>query len=119
LGGLVVGLVSLGGGYVLWRGGSESWQTMVFSTLTVAQMGNVLAMRSERAPILRLGLLTNKPLFGAVLLTLGLQAALVYVPALQGVFGTVPLSPAEASVALSLGGLVLMFQEAVKWRTRR
>ena len=119
LGGLVVGLVSLGGGYVLWRGGSESWQTMVFSTLTVAQMGNVLAMRSERAPILRLGLLTNKPLLGAVLLTLGLQAALVYVPALQGVFGTVPLSPAEASVVLSLGGLVLVFQEAVKWRTRR
>jgi Ca2+-transporting ATPase len=91
---------------------------MVFSTLTVTQMGNVVALRSERTPILRLGLLTNKPLIGAVLLTLVLQAALVYVPWLQGVFGTVPLSPAEASASLALGGLVFLFQEAVKRRAR-
>ncbi|HEY5765408.1 MAG TPA: cation-translocating P-type ATPase C-terminal domain-containing protein, partial [Candidatus Deferrimicrobiaceae bacterium] len=118
LGGLVVGLVSLGGGYLLWRGGSESWQTVVFSTLTVGQMGNILALRSERASIFRQGLFTNRPLLAAVLLTLVLQAGLVYLPALQGVFGTVPLSVPEAFMVLSLGGLVLVFQEARKLGVR-
>jgi len=118
LGGLVVGLVSLGGGYLLWRGGSESWQTVVFSTLTVGQMGNILALRSERASIFRQGLFTNRPLLAAVLLTLVLQAGLVYLPALRGVFGTVPLSVPEALMVLSLGGLVLVFQEARKLGVR-
>ena len=51
------------------------WQTMVFTVLTLSQMGNVLAIRSERESLFRQGLFSNLPLLGAVLLTFGLQMA--------------------------------------------
>jgi magnesium-transporting ATPase (P-type) len=44
-------------------------------------MGNALAIRSEQDSFFRLGLLSNKPFLGAILLTLVLQLAVVYIPA--------------------------------------
>ena len=38
------------------------WQTMVFTVLTLSQMGNVLAIRSEHDSLFRQGLFTNLPL---------------------------------------------------------
>jgi Ca2+-transporting ATPase len=38
--GLLMGLVSLGMGYWAWTTGHSTWQTMVFTTLTLSQMGN-------------------------------------------------------------------------------
>jgi hypothetical protein len=60
--------------------GHAHWQTMVFTVLTLAQMAHVLAIRSETEPLWRLGLLSNRPLLGAVLLTFALQMATIYVP---------------------------------------
>ena len=46
---------------------------MVFTVLTLSQMGNVLAIRSERELLFRQGLFSNLPLLGAVIFTCGLQ----------------------------------------------
>jgi Ca2+-transporting ATPase len=89
--GLLMGLVSLGMGYLTWRAGWENWQTMVFTTLTLSLMGNALAVRS-RESLFKVGLLSNKALLGAVLLTFVLQLAVVYVPFLQNLFKTNALS---------------------------
>ena len=62
------------------RLGLRHWQTMVFTVLTLSQMGNVLAIRSERESLFRQGLFSNLPLLGAVLLTFALQLATIYVP---------------------------------------
>ncbi|MFN2166882.1 MAG: cation-translocating P-type ATPase, partial [Anaerolineae bacterium] len=43
--GLLMGLVSLGMGYWTWRAGWANWQTMIFTTLTLSQMGHALAVR--------------------------------------------------------------------------
>ena len=117
--GLLMGIVSLALGYWEWSVGLEYWQTMVFTTLTLAQMGNVLATRSEKDSLFEIGLLSNKPLLGAVALTFLLQMAVVYVPFLQGVFKTVAL-PMEALIeSLILSSLVFWTIELVKWRARR
>jgi Ca2+-transporting ATPase len=100
------------------RVGSERAQTLVFAMLTVTQMAHVLAVRSETLPLWT-HFLSNWPLLGAVSLTLGLQAAVTYIPAFQAIFHTVALEiPDLALVAcfcLLLGACV----ETEKWLVRR
>jgi Ca2+-transporting ATPase len=47
---------------------------VLFTTLTLAQMAHVLAIRSERVSLFRIGLFSNKPLLAAVSLTVLLQS---------------------------------------------
>jgi Ca2+-transporting ATPase len=76
------------------------WQTMVFTTLALLQLGNALAVRSERISVFSLGLRTNTPLALAVGGTLLVQLALIYVPALQPIFVTEALGAQELIVVL-------------------
>ena len=117
--GLLMGLVSLGIGFWGWSAGCPTWQTMVFTTLTLSQMGNALATRSGRDSLFTIGLLSNRALLGAVLLTLILQLAVVYVPFLQGFFRTVALGPRELAISLALSTLVFWGVEAEKALLRR
>jgi Ca2+-transporting ATPase len=94
-------------------------QTMVFTVLTLAQMAHVLAIRSERDPLWRIGLGSNRPLLLAVLLTFALQMATIYVPLLNPIFKTEPLSLAELAICLGAAALVAVVVELEKaWRRR-
>jgi Ca2+-transporting ATPase len=116
--GLLMGLVSLGMGYWTWRTGWDNWQTMIFTTLTLSQMGHALAVRS-RDSLFKVGLLSNKALLGAVLLTFVLQLAVVYVPFLQNLFKTDALSLGELLLSLVLSTVVFWGVELEKWLMRR
>jgi len=114
IGGLM-GIVSLLVG--LWAYNTNpdfAWQTMIFTTLTMAQMGNALATRSESQTLFQAGLFTNKTLLGAVLLTFGLQMAVVYLPFLQGIFKTQSLSLTELGISLAASLVVLIAIDVVK-----
>ena len=94
-------------------------QTMVFTVLTLSQMAHVLAIRSERDPLWRIGLGSNRPLLLAVLLTFGLQMATIYVPALNPIFKTEPLGLLELAICLGASALVAVVVELEKaWRRR-
>ena len=69
---------------------------MVFTTLALLQLGHALAVRSETESLFRLGLRSNVPLTIAVVGTILVQLALVFVPALRPVFGTEALIAAPA-----------------------
>jgi Ca2+-transporting ATPase len=101
--------------------GHANWQTMVFTVLTLGQMAHVLAVRSETESLFRLGLGSNRPLLGAVLLTFGLQMATIYVPLLNPVFKTQPLSLGELLICLGAASVVFFAVEIEKaWlRSRR
>jgi len=121
--GLLMGLVSLGVGYYFWSNGNPAWQTMVFTTITLSQMGNALVIRSNRESLFQVGLFSNKAMLGAVLLTVVGQLAVVYVPLFQGLFKTVPLTAGELALSLVLSTVVFWAIELEKWvmriRTRR
>ncbi len=117
--GLLTGLVALGVGFGYWATGRAGWQTMIFTTLTLAQMALALGLRTDRDSLWRVGLWTNKPLLGAVGLTVALQGALIYLPFLQGVFHTTPLAAADLALSLGLSALVLGAVEVEKWLRRR
>jgi Ca2+-transporting ATPase len=104
--GLLIGSLCLGIQAWAISTGHAHWQTMVFTVLTLGQMAHVMAIRSETEPLWRLGLGTNKPLLGAVVLTFGLQMATIYVPFLNPIFKTEPLTLAELALCLASASLV-------------
>jgi Ca2+-transporting ATPase len=118
--GLLIGGLCLGVQAWALNTGHAYWQTMVFTVLTLGQMAHVLAIRSETEPLWRLGLGSNRPLLGAVLLTFALQMATIYVPALNPIFKTEPLSATELAICLGAAAMVWLAVEIEKaWRRRR
>jgi Ca2+-transporting ATPase len=97
--GLLMGLIPLGLG--LWGEATDRpWQTMVFVSLALLQLGHALAVRSERDSLWRLGLRTNRALLAAVLATFALQLIVVYWPPAQELLNTDALSGLELAVVL-------------------
>ncbi len=94
--------------------GPAHWQTMVFTVLTLSQLGHVLAIRSERDSLFRQGVMTNKPMLLAVLVTVALQMAVVYAPPLNAIFGTEPLSVIELAGCFALSSIVFIAVEIEK-----
>ncbi len=117
--GLSMAGLTLGAQAWFFHAGSSHWQTMTFTVLCLAQLAHVLAIRSERESLFTQGLSTNKPLLGAVLLTLVLQLATVYVPALNDVFRTEPLSAGELALAVAAAAVIFVAVEIEKWAKRR
>ena len=94
--------------------GHVHWQTMVFTVLCLTQLGHVLAIRSERESLFKMGLFSNIYLFGAVALTFALQMATVYVPAFNPIFKTEPLTLLELLFAFGLSSVVFFAVEIEK-----
>jgi Ca2+-transporting ATPase len=117
--GILMGALTLGLGYWYWQAGDARWQTMVFTTLAFAQMAHVMAIRSETQSTFQIGLLSNGWLAAAVATTLVLQLGVVYVPALNGIFDTVPLSAAGLALCALVASVVFMAVEFEKWTRRR
>lgn len=95
------------------------WQTIVFNLLCFSQMAHLVAIRSERESIFKIGLHTNKPLLYAVLLTLGLQIAVTYVPLLQTIFKTQALTFYEFTSVIGASLIVFVVVECEKFFRRR
>ena len=117
--GLLMGGVSLFAQGWAYHTGSAHWQSMVFTVLTLSQMGHVLAIRSERDSFFVQGPFSNLPLLGATLFTLALQMAVLYVPVLQPIFKTEALSLDELLLCLALSSVVFIAVEIEKWLRRR
>lgn len=118
--GFLIGAVSIATQALAIGLGDSHWQTMVFTVLSFSQMGHVLAIRSETQSLFRQGLFSNLPLLGAVALTCVLQMATIYIPFLNPVFNTVPLSLYELLAALALSSVAFWAVELEKmyYRTR-
>jgi Ca2+-transporting ATPase len=90
------------------------WQTMVFTVLCLTQLGHVLAIRSEKESLFKIGLFSNKYLLGAVLLAFLVQLATVYVPFFNPIFKTEPLTLNELTITLALSSIVFFAVEIEK-----
>jgi P-type Ca2+ transporter type 2C len=115
--GLLMGVVSLALGYWSWTADSSNeahWRTIVFTVLTLTQMGNALAIRSSHDSLFRIGILSNKPLIGSIALTFGLQMAVVYWPPLQNIFKTTAIDASELLFCIVFSTIVFWAVEAHK-----
>ncbi len=117
--GVLMALVSLGVGIWYQQTAPELWQTMVFTTLTLSQMSHVMAVRSGDESLFKVGLLSNKPLLGAVALTFVLQLLAIYAPFFQGFLETEALPIADFAIAVALSTIIFWAVEIEKWLARR
>ena len=100
-------------------GGETNWQTMVFTSLAFAQIGQALAARSNHASLFTIGLRSNPLMLGMVLAVAVLQLSVIYLSPMQSFFGTNILSPADLGIALGVGVVVFTAIEVEKkWRLK-
>jgi Ca2+-transporting ATPase len=92
-------------------------RTMAFTTLMLFQLFNVFNCRSAWRSALA-GVLENRWLIGAVILSLATHVLVVYVPVLQSAFHTVALSAFDWAVATAVASTLLVVMETAKLVTR-
>jgi len=121
----MVGLLTLAayflGEYVLSDPASASAaaNTMAFATLTLCQLFHAFDVRSERASLFHIGVFSNPAMNKAFLVGFAMQMAVLCLPPLQPIFGTVPLSAPEWLTVFALALTPVAVCEGAKWLRRR
>ncbi|MDJ0713366.1 MAG: cation-translocating P-type ATPase [Prochloraceae cyanobacterium] len=124
--GIIFSIVSIT--LMLWSynnssGDPDSWKTMVFTTLCVAQMGHAIAVRSESRFTFQMNPFKNPYLLGAVIVTTALQFMLIYVEPLRNFFDTTILTGEQLVVCLFFSSLMFVWVEFeklfIKWYKSR
>ena len=102
--------------------GSHLYQqatTATFAAIVACQVGTAFAARTEWASLRAIGLASNRLLLAGIGFELAFTAALVYVPALQSVFGTAALPLWAVLMLLPFPFVVWGVDELDRWRRRR
>jgi magnesium-transporting ATPase (P-type) len=93
--------------------------TMAFAGIVVTQIGNVLACRTERQSILRIGIFSNRLVIAGIFFELVIMLLLIYTPFLQELFGLAPLRSRDWIFLFAFMPLLLILEEARKIFIRR
>ena len=116
-----------------WTWGDASWMdpsnphymiyrealTMTQAAIVAGQVANGFGCRTDRESLFRVGLFTNRFLVVGQLIGVGIMCAISYVPFLQNIFKTAPLTWRDW-LFLVIAAVTLFFaEEARKWVMRR
>ena len=88
--------------------------TVAFTTFVLFQLFNALNCKSANVSVTK-SLLSNKYLMAALLVSLWLHLVIVYLPAAEAIFGTVPLSIADWLLILPVSASILILDELRKY----
>jgi Ca2+-transporting ATPase len=119
---LAITAATLGAYWVGLRAHPEAPQfaeTMAFVTLSFSELLRAFTARSERYPLLKIGVLSNRRMFYAVAGSLILLVGVVYLPPLQRIFDTVSLGLPQWELMLPLLFVPAVAAEVTKWLTGR
>ncbi len=101
----------------------EFAETMAFATLSFSELLRAFTARSERYPLHKIGIFSNRSMNWAFLTSALLVLVVIYVPGLNTVFNTVPLGWAQWRWMLPLLFVPALAAEATKaflrWWERR
>lgn len=112
--GLLMAGVTLATQAYAMKNDSAYWQTMVFTVLSFAQLGHVLAVRSDKTFLFKQGIFSNTLLLLSVLFTFCLQLAVIYIPYLNELLKTQPLSLKELGFCILMAMIVFHAVELEK-----
>lgn len=113
--GFLMGAVTIGMQAYAILIANPHWQTMAFTVLCFSQLGHVMAIRARRESIFKIGLFSNKPMIGALLITVALQFMIIYTPFFNEIFKTQPLTLNELLLTLVVSSIVFWAVEMEKW----
>jgi magnesium-transporting ATPase (P-type) len=93
--------------------------TMTFAGIVMAQVGNVISCRTNKESSFRTSLKSNKWIWIGIAAQISILSFLVYVPTMQGAFGTTALGLADWAFLGLLACVVILAEETRKWFARR
>jgi Ca2+-transporting ATPase len=99
--------------------GEAHGRTMAFATLSISELLRAYTSRSERYSLLAIGIFSNKWMQWAVLSSLVVLLAIIYVPFLDPIFGTTFLTGQDWLVMLPLILVPSVAAELNKWVLRK
>jgi magnesium-transporting ATPase (P-type) len=119
---MAVSTVSVTFGWFAWRLAQgisvEQAGTETFTLLVMCQWFNVLNCQSATRTSLRLGVVRNPWLMAGIAASVALQLAVLYLPAMNRLFYTVPLSASGMAMLVLLASAVLWTEELRKAHAR-
>lgn len=83
-------------------------RTLALITLVMSQLLHVFECRSERHSIFEIKVFSNPYLVGAVLVSISMVLAILYIPFLANVFNTIPLSLGQWAIVLFYSGVIFL-----------
>ena len=93
--------------------------TVAWLGIVSCQIGTAFAVRTNRASLRSVGVFTNRFLLGGITVSLAFAAALIYLPALNTVFGTAPLTAGQLAIVVPFPFIVWGADELRRWLLRR
>lgn len=117
--GFLMGAVTIGIQAWAIYNANTHWQTMAFTVLCFSQLGHVIVIRSGRESIFKIGFFSNKPMLGALTITIILQFIIIYTPFFNEVFKTQPLTIYELLLTLVASSIIFWSGEFEKWIKNR
>ncbi len=112
--GFLISLVTVGTQAWAINNNIANWQTMAFTVLCFSQLGLAMAFRS-RLSVFTAGVFSNWRMIGAIAFTVLLQFMIIYIPLLNTIFKTQPLSIRELIVTIAVSSIVFWAVEAEKF----
>ncbi len=94
-------------------------RTMTLITMAMLQWFNAWNCRSETKSIFTLGLWANRWFLAAAGFVLFLQFAISYIPLLQYIFKTTPLSASDWGIIVAISAPMVLIEEVRKWIVNR
>ena len=92
----------------------ESARTWVFLSIIFFELYQAFAARSTLFPSIKVGLFKNRALLGAILLSFIVALCAVYLPKMNHLFGTSPLTILELLIVLILSSVGFIYLEISK-----
>ncbi|NII10018.1 cation-translocating P-type ATPase [Oleiagrimonas sp. C23AA] len=90
------------------------WQTMTFTVLALAQLGQAMVVRSEHSSLFAHGFTSNRPMLLALAVTVALQLLAIYLPIGNRLLHTAPLSASEMVLCIVVALLPSALIELIK-----
>jgi Ca2+-transporting ATPase len=120
--GVMLGAISLGAFayslYALHRE-VEQARTVAFTVMVMVQLVHAFNCRSERLSLFQVGMWTNRPLLLSFSLSLGIQVAVLTIPAAASIFKVAPLPIEDWALMGVMSLLPLLLMELIKALRRR
>jgi len=116
-----------------WQWGDASWMdpsnanyliycralTMTQAAIVAGQVANGLGCRTERESLFKVGLFSNRFLLLGELVGVAIMCAISYVPFLQSIFKTAPLTLVDWAILIVAAVTLFFAEEGRKWYLRR
>ena len=116
--GVLIGVASLGIGFIYRETGQAEWQTMIFTTLAFMQVFQAFGTRSRTESLRTIGFTTNRVMLAIASFVSVLQLLALYTP-LRDFLELDPLGMVDLAICVGLGVALLLVLEVYKYVGRR